>query len=358
MWNQIIYSIGPLRLCQIALGLDLTDQFHQSSVGHCTHKKLVLIHAWILQLALFGCLVVWREFQTQEDPMFLRTFGIATLLLLGMPSQSRRVSVLKLLQESPERKWSPRLPNRKQIIIFIDIHIIHVQFIFTHTYTYYILYILYIHIKKKRTHEPKKSSNNPPNKKKEKKTLKKNIPYGWWLKSGDHQLRLVVYLPLFTGVGIHPRWLAGILLSTVSSHDPIPPVAPRDAEPLPSYVLPRSAGAAAPHGPKACTVQRWEVFADNNFLEAKFWSLYMGVSKNRGKTPKMDGENTGKPFLNGWFGGTIIFGNTQAHMIQNIECGSWQWQCASRCDFLVWLLSFDVYNSSGTIITLIHSLPP
>ena len=25
----------------------------------------------------------------------------------------------------------------------------------------------------------------------------------------------------------------------------------------------------------------------------------------------MDGENNGKPFWNGWFGGTIIFGNTQ-----------------------------------------------
>ena len=30
----------------------------------------------------------------------------------------------------------------------------------------------------------------------------------------------------------------------------------------------------------------------------------MGVSKNRGKTPKMDGENNGKPYLiHGWFGG-------------------------------------------------------
>ena len=29
-----------------------------------------------------------------------------------------------------------------------------------------------------------------------------------------------------------------------------------------------------------------------------------GVSKNRGKTPKMDGENNGKPlFFDGWFGG-------------------------------------------------------
>ena len=28
--------------------------------------------------------------------------------------------------------------------------------------------------------------------------------------------------------------------------------------------------------------------------------------KNRGKTPKMDGENNGKPYWNGWFGGTTI----------------------------------------------------
>jgi len=27
--------------------------------------------------------------------------------------------------------------------------------------------------------------------------------------------------------------------------------------------------------------------------------------------PKMDGENNGKPYENSWFGGTIIFGNTQ-----------------------------------------------
>ena len=38
----------------------------------------------------------------------------------------------------------------------------------------------------------------------------------------------------------------------------------------------------------------------------------MGVSKNRGNPPKWDGENNGKPLVfNGWFGGTIIFGNPQ-----------------------------------------------
>ena len=36
---------------------------------------------------------------------------------------------------------------------------------------------------------------------------------------------------------------------------------------------------------------------------------YLGVSKNRGVSPKMDGENNGKPYSNGWFGGTTIFGH-------------------------------------------------
>ena len=38
--------------------------------------------------------------------------------------------------------------------------------------------------------------------------------------------------------------------------------------------------------------------------------FYMDVSENSGKTPKMDGENNGTPYYNGWFGGTFIFGNT------------------------------------------------
>ena len=57
------------------------------------------------------------------------------------------------------------------------------------------------------------------------------------------------------------------------------------------------------------------------FLKASFWKelfffkgksftpSYVGVSKNRG-TPKWMVYN-GKPYLNGWFGGTTIFGNTQ-----------------------------------------------
>ena len=37
----------------------------------------------------------------------------------------------------------------------------------------------------------------------------------------------------------------------------------------------------------------------------------VGVSENRGKTPKMDGENKGKPYEQmDEFGGTPVFGNT------------------------------------------------
>ena len=45
-----------------------------------------------------------------------------------------------------------------------------------------------------------------------------------------------------------------------------------------------------------------------------FSKTHMGVSKNRGKTPKMDGENNGKPEnpikMDHLFGGTTILGNT------------------------------------------------
>ena len=44
--------------------------------------------------------------------------------------------------------------------------------------------------------------------------------------------------------------------------------------------------------------------------------VYMVVEPKIGgvKTPKMDGENNGSnPIKRGWFGGTIIFGNT--HMV-------------------------------------------
>ena len=38
----------------------------------------------------------------------------------------------------------------------------------------------------------------------------------------------------------------------------------------------------------------------------------MGVSKNRGKTPKMDGEHNGKPYeqMDDLGGNTTIFGNS------------------------------------------------
>ena len=45
-----------------------------------------------------------------------------------------------------------------------------------------------------------------------------------------------------------------------------------------------------------------------------FYTCYMDVSENRG-TPKRMVYN-GKPYWNGWFGGTTIFGNT--HIIKNI----------------------------------------
>ena len=47
-----------------------------------------------------------------------------------------------------------------------------------------------------------------------------------------------------------------------------------------------------------------------------WWNVYMGVSKNKG-TPKWMVYN-GKPYQNGWFGGTTIFGNT--HMLFKCEC--------------------------------------
>ena len=49
--------------------------------------------------------------------------------------------------------------------------------------------------------------------------------------------------------------------------------------------------------------------------------IHMGVSKNRG-TPKWMVYN-GKPFWNGWFGGTTIFGNI--HIYVYLFC-SWQGQ--------------------------------
>ena len=44
---------------------------------------------------------------------------------------------------------------------------------------------------------------------------------------------------------------------------------------------------------------------------------HMGVSQNRG-TPKMDGESNGKPYWNGWFGGTPILGNTHIAILEHM----------------------------------------
>ena len=54
--------------------------------------------------------------------------------------------------------------------------------------------------------------------------------------------------------------------------------------------------------------QIWNFHACMNLCELSgCWT------KNRGKTPKMDGENNRKPYWNGWFGGTTIFGNIQVN---------------------------------------------
>ena len=52
-----------------------------------------------------------------------------------------------------------------------------------------------------------------------------------------------------------------------------------------------------------------KLFDGNGWCRTAYSLSKIDVSKTRGKTPKMDGEN-GKPYSNGWCGGTIIFGNT------------------------------------------------
>ncbi len=49
----------------------------------------------------------------------------------------------------------------------------------------------------------------------------------------------------------------------------------------------------------------------------------MGVSKNRGKTPKMDGENKGKPYeqMDDLGGKPIIFGNTHIYIYIYVSLG-------------------------------------
>ena len=53
--------------------------------------------------------------------------------------------------------------------------------------------------------------------------------------------------------------------------------------------------------------ERWKT---KGLYELYVYMDYMGVSKNRGVSPKMDGLNNGKPhFLMDDLGGTTIFGN-------------------------------------------------
>ena len=58
--------------------------------------------------------------------------------------------------------------------------------------------------------------------------------------------------------------------------------------------------------------------------------FYMGVSKNK-STPEWMVYN-GKPYQNGWFGGTTIFGNT--HMRDYSGCHQPPWNSPSRCRWI------------------------
>ena len=57
-----------------------------------------------------------------------------------------------------------------------------------------------------------------------------------------------------------------------------------------------------------------ELQMKNQVEEAQIY-LHLGVSKNRG-TPKWMVYN-GKPYQNGWFGGTTIFGNTHLMLMSD-----------------------------------------
>ena len=86
----------------------------------------------------------------------------------------------------------------------------------------------------------------------------------------------------------------------------------------------------------------------------------MGVSENRGKPSKMDGENTWKPyFFNGMIlgGKPTIFGNIHPHgiflkgknpiQLQSIEIErSWAWCPDAGCVFSTWV-SFGLFVKEG-----------
>ena len=75
--------------------------------------------------------------------------------------------------------------------------------------------------------------------------------------------------------------------------------------------------------------------------------LYMGVSKNRG-TPKWMVYN-GKPYKNGWFGGTPIFGNIHITMI-------WLYRSLNltinKCVYIYINIHIDMHCISITDITV------
>ena len=64
--------------------------------------------------------------------------------------------------------------------------------------------------------------------------------------------------------------------------------------------------------------KKWWVFQKgiSNLQTCHFQMNHIGVSKNRGTPKRMVYD--GKPYENGWFGGTIIFGNT--HMLSFGDC--------------------------------------
>ena len=79
--------------------------------------------------------------------------------------------------------------------------------------------------------------------------------------------------------------------------------------PQPQCLLPISSGK------KNITGQKKHWWMKSCRIWGKNGNHIMSVSKNRG-TPKWMIYN-GKPYLNGWFGGTIIFGNTHINSGRN-----------------------------------------
>ena len=216
--------------------------------GTAPKKKWVLIHALILQLA--ECLVFWKEFQTQDD---------GSNGFWGLVGSCNFVVARYLLPKSVSQTSKQKTSNK------IHRHSYHTYTVtFTHTF-YYSIYIY--SIKKKNLMSPTTKSRYPQGNQK-----KHPFHVDVSKNSGTPESSILIRFSIIN----HPFWgtpHTPIFGKTHESfHDPIPPsaLAPRDVGPLPSYVLPRSAGAAAP---AKTWVQRWEVLSDNKFLEAKFWKF-------------------------------------------------------------------------------------